>query len=160
MAAWSCHKNHAPCAAPSPTFAKVGDGNAISQSRHRRIMRHTLCWTLWDLPLGRFSVMQTVMCMMGNEMTEKYSITEARRNLPRLIREAEHGKTVELTRRGETVAVMVGHRKFERLVAGRRSFAEAYREFKKTVDLAKLNLNPDEIFAGARDAAPGRQVWF
>ena len=25
-----------PCTAPSPAFAKVGDGNAISQSRHRR----------------------------------------------------------------------------------------------------------------------------
>ena len=117
-----------------------------------------VCWTLWGLPLGWPSVMQTAICMMDNEMTEKHSITEARRNLPRLIREAEHGKTVELTRRGETVAVLVGHRKFERLAAGRRSFAEAYREFKTTVDLEKLNLNPDEIFAGARDTAPGRQA--
>ena len=117
-----------------------------------------VCWTLWGLPLGWPSVMQTAICMMDNEMTEKHSITEARRNLPRLIREAEHGKTVEFTRRGETVAVLVGHRKFERRAAGRRSFAEAYREFKTTVDLEKLNLNPDEIFAGARDTAPGRQV--
>ena len=93
-------------------------------------------------------------------MTKKYSITEARRNLPRLIREAEHGKTVQLTRRGEAVAVLVGHQKFGQLAAGRRSFAEAYREFKTTVDLAELNLNPDEIFAGARDTAPGRQVRF
>ena len=119
-----------------------------------------VCWTLWGLPLGWPSVMQTVMCMMGNEMTEKYSITEARRNLPRLVREAEHGKTVELTRRGETVAVLVGRRKFERLAAGRRSFAGAYREFKKTVDLEKLDLDPDEIFADARDTSPGRQVRF
>ena len=104
--------------------------------------------------------MQTVMCMMGNEMNEKHSITEARRNLPRLVREAEHGKTVELTRRGKTFAVLVGHRKFERLAASRRSFAEAYREFKITVDLAKLNLDPDEIFADARDTAPGRQARF
>ena len=117
-------------------------------------------WTLWGLPLGWPSVMQTAMCMMGNEMTGKHSITEARRNLPRLVREAEHGKTVELTRRGKTVAVLVSHRKFERLGAGWRSFAEAYREFNTTVDLEKLNLDPDEIFAGARDAAPGRQVRF
>ena len=41
LAAWSCHKNHAPCAAPSPALAKAGDGNAISQSRYRRIMRRT-----------------------------------------------------------------------------------------------------------------------
>ena len=110
------------------------------------------------LPIGRSSVMQAGMSMTGNKMTEKYSITEARRNLPRLIRKAEHGETVELTRRGETVAVLVGQRTFERLTAGRRSFAEAYREFKTTVDLAELDLDPDELFAGARDPSPGRQV--
>ena len=113
-----------------------------------------------SLPHCRSSVMHTAICMLDKKMTEKYSITEARRNLPRLIREAEHGKTMELTRRGETVAVLVGHRKFERLAAGRRSFAKAFREFKTTVDLVKLNLNPDEIFAGVRDTTPGRQVRF
>ena len=93
-------------------------------------------------------------------MTKKYSITEARRNLPRLIREAEHGKTVQLTRRGEAVAVLVGHQKFGQLTAGRRSFAEAYREFKTTAALGETDLDPDEIFAGVRDTAPGRQVRF
>ena len=93
-------------------------------------------------------------------MTKKYSITETRRNLPRLVREAEHGKTVQLTRRGETVAVLVGLQKFEQLAAGRRSFAEAYREFKTTVGLGELDLDPDEIFEGVRDTAPGRQVRF
>ena len=102
--------------------------------------------------------MQTTICMLDSEMTEQYSITEARRNLSRLVQEAEHGKTVELTRHGETVAVLAGQRKFEQLAHGRRSFAEAFREFKTTVDLAKLNLDPDEIFAGARDTSPGRQV--
>ena len=43
--------------------------------------------------------MYTVMGMTDGKMTKKHSIAEARRNLPRLIREAEHGKTVELTRR-------------------------------------------------------------
>ena len=104
--------------------------------------------------------MQTVMCMVGSKMTKKCSITEARRNLSRLVREAEHGKTVQLTRRGKTVAVLVGHQKFEQLADGRRSFAEAFREFKTTVDLAKLDLDPNKLFAGVRDTAPGRQVRF
>lgn len=67
---------------------------------------------------------------------------------------------MQLTRRGETVAVLVSHQKFEQLATGRRSFAEAYREFKTTVDLGELDLDPDEIFAGVRDTAPGRQVRF
>lgn len=91
-------------------------------------------------------------------MTEKHSIADARRNLPRLIREAENGKTVELTRRGEPVAVLVGHRQFKRLSGKRRGFAAAYREFLETTDLSKLDLDPDELFEGVRDKSPGRDV--
>ena len=91
-------------------------------------------------------------------MVEKHSIAEARRNLPRLIRAAEHGKTVELTRRGESVAVLLGRRTFEQLSAGRRGFARAYAEFVEAVDLAELAVDPDELFDGARDAATGRDV--
>lgn len=91
-------------------------------------------------------------------MAEKHSIAEARRNLPRLIRDAEHGKTVELTRRGESVAVLLGRRTFERLSAGRRGFAQAYAQFIEAVDLIELAIDPDGLFDGARDAAPGRDV--
>ena len=102
--------------------------------------------------------MYTVMGMTGGKMTEKHSIAEARRNLPRLIREAEHGKTVELTRRGEAVAVLVGRRTFERLAVGRRRFVEAYGDFVETVDLSELALDPDEPFGSTRDTEPGREV--
>ncbi len=91
-------------------------------------------------------------------MTEKHSIAEARRNLPKLIRDAECGKTVELTRRGEPVAVLVGRRTFERLAAGRRGFADAYRDFAAVVDLSTLALDPDEVFGNTREKRPGRDV--
>lgn len=91
-------------------------------------------------------------------MTEKHSIAEARRNLPQLIRDAERGKTVELTRRGEPVAVLVGRRTFERLAAGRRNFADAYGDFTASVDLAALALDPDALFGDIRDKRPGRDV--
>ena len=92
------------------------------------------------------------------EMTQKHSIADARRNLPRLIREAEQGRTVELTRRGTPVAVIVGHRTFEQLATGRRGFVETYQEFSNTADLAALCLDPDELFEGVRAASPGRDV--
>ena len=91
-------------------------------------------------------------------MTQQHSIAEARRKLPRLIREAEDGNTVELTRRGQPVAVIVGRRTFERLAAGRRGFADAYSEFTQAVDLSELALDPDGLFEGARDNSPGRDV--
>ena len=98
------------------------------------------------------------MSIRSEMMTEHHSIADARRNLPRLIREAQRGKTVRLTRRGEPVAVLVGHRTFERIVAGRRGFGEAYAEFAKTIDLAELDFGPAEFLESVRAPGPGRDV--
>lgn len=91
-------------------------------------------------------------------MSDRHSIAEARSNLPRLVREAERGKAVELTRRGEPVAVLIGRRQFDRLTGRYRSFSDAYREFTEQVDLAELAIDPDESFAGTRDDTSGRDV--
>jgi prevent-host-death family protein len=91
-------------------------------------------------------------------MTKRQSIAEARIHLPSLIREVESGDTVELTRRGEPVAVLVGRREYMRLTSAHRPFAEAYAGFTRDVDLEQLAIDPDEVFAGARDATRGRQV--
>jgi prevent-host-death family protein len=89
-------------------------------------------------------------------MSEQHSIAEARSSLPRLVREAESGKAVELTRRGEGVAVLIGRRQYDRLISRSRSFSEAWDAFASEVDLASLDIDPDEIFGGVRDKAPGR----
>jgi len=91
-------------------------------------------------------------------MSNRHSISEARSNLPKLVREAERGKAVELTRRGEPVAVLVGRRQFERLVGRPRSFVDAYEEFRKDVDLPALAIDPDELFPGTRDNTREREV--
>lgn len=91
-------------------------------------------------------------------MAESYSIADARRNLPMLIREAEAGKALRLTRRGHAVAVIVGCDLFERLQAGRISFKEAYEKFRLDADPAALDLDPDELFADVRDKSSGRDV--
>ena len=91
-------------------------------------------------------------------MSDRHSISEARSNLPRLVREAERGKAVELTRRGEAVAVLVGRRQYERLIGRYRSFFDAYDAFRKDVDLAELAIDPDELFACTRDDTRGRDV--
>lgn len=91
-------------------------------------------------------------------MTERHSIAEARRNFPSLVHDAENGKAVEITRRGEPVAVLIGHHVFERLAAGRRGFSEAYREFADSVDLRELELDPEELFGDLREEASGREV--
>jgi len=91
-------------------------------------------------------------------MGRRHSIAEARNNLPTLVREAESGKAVELTRRGESVAVLVSRKEYERLARRSRRFSEAWSDFSKKVDLAEAAIDPDEIFADTRDSKPGRPV--
>jgi len=91
-------------------------------------------------------------------VAKQHSIAEARNSLPTPVREAESGKAVELTRRGEPVAVLIGRRQYERLTMRYRGFSEAYREFKREVDLDELGIDPDELFAGIRDDIQSREV--
>lgn len=44
---------------------------------------------------------------------EAHSIADARARLPELVREAESGKAIELTRRGEPVAVLIGRKQYD-----------------------------------------------
>jgi prevent-host-death family protein len=91
-------------------------------------------------------------------VAKQHSIAEARNNLPSLVRAAESGKAVELTRRGEPVAVLIGRRQYERLIMKYRRFSEAYENFTREFDLEELAINPDELFAGARNDIHGREV--
>ena len=102
--------------------------------------------------------MYIMVYMKAITITDRQSIAEARRNLPSLIRAAESGNAVELTRRGEPVAVLISCRVFERLATSHRSFDDAYRAFSDSVGLAEMELDPGELFGHLRDTVPGRDV--
>ena len=91
-------------------------------------------------------------------MAKRRSIAEARTHLPSLVREAESGEAVELTRRGEPVAVLIGRKQYMRLTSKHRRFVEAYEKFAREFDLPALGIDPDEVFSGARDETRGREV--
>lgn len=91
-------------------------------------------------------------------MARRHSIAQARNNLPSLVKEAESGKAVELTRRGEPVAILVSRRQYLQLTSKHRRFSEAYQKFTHEFDLADLGIDPDELFSGARDETRGREV--
>lgn len=91
-------------------------------------------------------------------MPKRQSIAEARTNLPQLVREAESGEPIELTRRGESVAVLIGRRQYERLAARSRRFSDAWSEFTQEVALSELEIDPDEVFSDVRDTRPGRDI--
>jgi prevent-host-death family protein len=85
------------------------------------------------------------------------SIAEARANLPGLVREAEGGVAVEITRRGRPVAVLVSTTTYQRLAGGRAYFGERLDDFLDRVDIAQVGLEADE-FEALRDHAAGRDA--
>jgi prevent-host-death family protein len=91
-------------------------------------------------------------------MSEQHSIADARSNLAELVRKAEAGEAVELTRRGKRVAVLIGLREYKQLTGRpRKTFAEAYAEWRSKVDWSQMG-DPDDVFADVRDRDPGRDV--
>jgi len=90
-------------------------------------------------------------------MSRSYSIAEARQNLAALVHELEEKDHIELTRRGEPVAVLVSMRTYQRLTSSKTNFWEAYKNFRQAHPLEQLNIEAD-VFENLRDKSPGRQV--
>ncbi len=87
-------------------------------------------------------------------MSKSYSIADARRNLPSLVREVERGETVEFTRRGKPVAVLLSKNNYAVLSGTGKDLWSAIQEFRSQVDLGELQI--DEVFRDVRDQSPGR----
>ncbi len=89
--------------------------------------------------------------------SKRYSISGARHNLPGIIKEAEAGFEIELTRRGRPVAVIISLQEYERLHTDRPHFADTYRAFLEQYPLAEEGLEEDYV-ESLRDRKPGRKV--
>lgn len=93
-----------------------------------------------------------------NLKASEFSIAEARRNFSSLVREAENGRSVRITRRGEPVAELIRNREFERHASAPRDFAEAYKNFLESHPVEDLDIDSDEVFRDSRDESAGRDV--
>ena len=89
-------------------------------------------------------------------MTKRYSIVEAQNRFTSILRDAETSPPIEITRHGETVAVILSWQEYLRLTA-KINFWDSYNSFRKVFDLVKLEIEPD-IFDGVRDPSPGWEV--
>lgn len=90
-------------------------------------------------------------------MAKQYSIAEARDHLPRIVHEVEDGQTIELTRRGKPVAVVLSLRDYEQLSPGNETYADALLRWraKYAREIEEANITP-EYFDSLRDRSPGR----
>lgn len=95
--------------------------------------------------------------MYMSPMSKRYSIAEARANLPSIVDEVAAGGEVELTRRGKPVAVVVSRQEYDRLRSARPQFAEAYGHFLRRFRLDEVGLDSD-FFDSVRGSEPGRKV--
>lgn len=85
------------------------------------------------------------------------SVTEARQNLAHLIMRAEHGNAIEITRRGEPVAVLVSASQYAAITGGRSSFIEATRRVRRRMGVESLGIG-DAEFDDLREESAGREV--
>ena len=92
-------------------------------------------------------------------MERRYSIAEARNNLPGIVHEVEKGESIELTRRGKPVAVIVSIEEYQRLRPRKRDFVDVFEEWHRKTDFEALGITGHE-WDDVRDKSPGRDFSF
>ena len=90
-------------------------------------------------------------------MAKRYSIAEARSNLPTIVDQAESGLEVELTRRGKPVAILISPHQLDRLRSARPRFADAYKAFLRKHSLKDIKFE-EGFFDAVREKSSGRKV--
>jgi cellobiose PTS system EIIB component len=89
----------------------------------------------------------------------QYSIQQIQNNLDEVLQTVEREKTVEITRQGQQVAMLVSLEEYHRLASVKPSkFGAALKKFRQELIEEKLDLDPDEVFKDVRDRSPGREV--
>jgi len=94
-------------------------------------------------------------------MTTSYSIAEARNQFTALVRDAEEtNQPVQVTRRGQPVAVILSADEYARLIENQpqQDFWTAYLAWRERWDVDSWEENDDDPFAAVRDKSPGREM--
>ena len=92
-------------------------------------------------------------------MPRQIPLSKARDHLPALIRDAESGDTIQLTRRGQPVAVLLSNEEYARLRQGHQEngFFEALLDFRQNHRLDRDDADAGE-WDNLRDRSTGRPV--
>lgn len=94
-----------------------------------------------------------------NDITypDSYAIAEARNQFTALIRRAEEThQPVQVTRRGQPVAVILSAQEYDKLLENqpKRNFWDAYLEYVEKWKDVEMDIDPDDIWADVRDRTP------
>jgi len=95
--------------------------------------------------------------MYTTGVSKRYSIAEARANLPDVVDAAASGLGVELTRRGKPIAVVLSVEQYEMLQGKHLGFRTAYKNFLRKHPLKEVGVDA-KLWATVRDRTTGRPV--
>ena len=84
-------------------------------------------------------------------MVKTYSIEQAHLQFIELVRAVEHESVIQLTQRGQLVAVLLSPSEFNRLRNNQIGFEEAYEQFRQNYVDKEPDMDVDEIFGNVRD---------
>lgn len=90
------------------------------------------------------------------------SIAQARDRFTQLVHQVEAGTPVEVTRRGQRVAVILSAEEYDRLRQPRQGFSEAVLVWRKKYGLDEREEDDEDrefeaIMSTVRDKSPGRE---
>lgn len=87
---------------------------------------------------------------------QSYSIAQARDQFAAIVHAVERLSSVEVTRRGKPIAVIISVEEYEQLKTGRKSFWGGVVEWRNSVEWENFE-DDEDIFADVRDRSPGRE---
>jgi len=99
------------------------------------------------------------MAILEVSMTKTYSIATARDQFATLVRQIEENdQPVQVTRRGQPVAIILSVEEYDRLVRHQPEpdFWQAYLEYKERWQDVQMDIE-DDIWEGVRDRTPPRE---
>lgn len=91
-------------------------------------------------------------------MSKRYSVAEAKNHLPAVIHEAEQGQTIEITRHGRPVAVVLSLAEHRRLEGPRQGLWHAYQAWRASAVLL-TDADVDALTDPTRAVEPTGVVW-
>lgn len=90
----------------------------------------------------------------------KMSLYNVKNQLSQVVRDAEKGTSTELTRHGESAAVIIGIEQYTELSKSKNSFSSLYERFRETWGRGVNDENGEytDPFSDIRNREPGRTV--
>lgn len=94
------------------------------------------------------------------QSSNQYSIAQARDRFTQIVHEAEQGNAVEVTRRGQRVAVLVSAEEYDRLFQPKQDFWQSVLAWREKFGLNTREADDgdrefEDIMATVRDKSPG-----